>query len=122
MAADYVSQETFVDVLQGLLLCFAAMSTTVETPLEPYARVCVVVLLPLHIWMRTRRRMVSRLKFEHAQTGERDRLIGEDGDDGDEEDTSNTAREVDDDHEQLHGDEAWESSRHRPTVWRDEEM
>ena len=63
VATAHVSQETFVDVLQGLLLCFAAMSMAVQTSFEVYARVLGVVLLPIYVAIR----VVLRRRRRHAE-------------------------------------------------------
>ena len=52
VAMAYVTQELFLEILRSFLLCFIAMSITVETRLEVYGRVSVF-LVPL--WLLFRR-------------------------------------------------------------------
>jgi uncharacterized membrane protein YfcA len=70
-ANHLVSQSTFVEVLQGLLLCFAAMTSVVQTPLELYARACVI-LVPLLVTIRA---WYREFKREASESSEHERLL-----------------------------------------------
>ena len=99
---DHVSQDFFLRLLQGFLLCFAAMSASVETPVEMYMR-AAVALLPIYLLCTWRPRnddwKLASSAHEWSDEHERQSLRGRPinllaGESDDDEDTEEADEEI----------------------------
>ena len=87
-----VTQDVFLELLQGLLVCFIALSLTTETSVEGYGRMAILLIPPCMLWRRRRGLYASCCRSERGWrrdddsdgTG-RERLAPERSSTGDEE-------------------------------------